>query len=300
MPQNTITFDTDRGPVIIELIPNNKFIDFWLPHFVKTQTNFTMKKEMVLWPNPFPRDARVPSLIQRIIDTISTINSADYLVPLPTLCNYSDLETLDLPAQQILNALHRHAVTATETRDRWVLDSGPQFAWVDWNNEHFNYHINVLNQGIHDLENYVQTPHKTKFKGIWPYIELKVDASLYDDVNVYHDSVDLPIPDELQSNLSLEKYNVWIKKDLLGKDYATAFFDHDDPTEFDVRPPPMISGGLHIFLNDGKHRLFDSPEFRSWLGADPGAQHGSYPIGNVISGIDHLLKATTVTFKSVD
>jgi hypothetical protein len=83
---------------------------------------------------------------------------------------------------------------------------------------------------------------------------------------------------------------VWIKKDLLGKDFITAFADHDDPAQFDIRPPPTISGGIAIDLDQGRDNLFDSPLFAAWLGQSPNDTHGSYPLGKVISGKENLLK----------
>jgi hypothetical protein len=137
---------------------------------------------------------------------------------------------------------------------------------------------------------YVETPNKKQFFGCSQSIEFIVnsDASQYADVDVYKDGVDLDIPAELNKHLAITGADVWIKKDILGKDLITAFGDHDDPTADDVIfPPKMISGGFMVELND-KENLFESNEFAQWFAKPIDPQDGNFPLGNVVFGKENI------------
>lgn len=295
MSQKYLNFESDLGPFQIKLIPNNSFVDFWLDHFLQAEKSYGVKPKHVCWPSFYKEKNLATQHIIRILETINKLNKAEYLVPLPFSCTFEELNSLDLTTQQILNKLHRCATVATEYRDRWLIDSPPQFDKIPWDNDHFSYHVNVLNQGIHALEDYVITPHRKKFRLAWQMVEIQIDSSKFSDVNIYDDDVDISIPEEMTTNLRLSGYDVWIKKDILGKDFITAFADHDDPNEFDIRPPPMISGGLIINATDGKDSIYQSPEFIEWLGRVPNANHGSYPLGDITIGKE--LFSTKLLFK---
>jgi hypothetical protein len=285
---NIINFDTDLGTVSIELL-DTKFVDFWYKHFVAMSTQYELQPKPRVWPYfKTPDDQQVTDIVDRIISTINKINQISYLRPLPEPIDKQQLLALDLGTQQILNRLHRYAVVGTEIRNRWEHSGNPIFDWVSFDDEQYMYLLNLLNQSIHALEEFVQTPHKVQFLKTIKGIELAFSASKYNDVDVYHDGADLEIPTHMQECLQLTGYDVWIKKDLLGKDFITAFADHDDPMQFDIRPPPMISGGILIDYNDGLDQLFSSNEFCHWLGFTPTNYHGSYPIGTVVSGKQYL------------
>jgi hypothetical protein len=285
---NTINFVTDLGAVSIELL-DTKFVDFWYKHFVAMSTQYELQPKPRAWPYFKAQDCQqVADIVDRIISTINKINQISYLQPLPETVDKQQLLALDLGTQQLLNRLHRYAVVGTEIRDRWEHHSNSLFDLVPFDDEQYMYLLNLLNQSIHALEEFVQTPHKLQFLKANKGIELCFSASKYNDVDVYQDGADLEIPAHMQECLQLTGYDVWIKKDLLGKDFITAFADHDDPLQFDIRPPPMVSGGIMIDYNNGLDDIFSSNEFRQWLGSAPTNYHGSYPLGKVISGKQHL------------
>jgi hypothetical protein len=117
-----------------------------------------------------------------------------------------------------------------------------------------------------------------------------VDASKYQDIDVYQNDVDCAIPNYMQKYLKMSGFDVWIKKDLLGKDFITAFIDHDDADNFDVRPPTIISGAFQIHLNQGWDKVISNPEFQQWILSAPNSHCGNYPLGNVILGKENLLR----------
>jgi hypothetical protein len=288
-----LNFKTNLGIVTIELV-NTKFVDFWFRHFQHMATHYNLRLRKADWPYYKELDSDAFTIIDKITEVIDKINTLEYLSPLPETVTRNQFTSFDLTTQQLLNRLHRYCVVGTECRNRWLYHDEPTFEWIQWDNDQYMYLLNLLNQNIHHLEEYVKAPNRVKFVRTISTQELIFSASRYTDVDVYADDADLEIPDSMQDQLRIGGYDVWIKKDILGKDFITAFADHDDPAEFDVRPPPMISGGLSIELNNGKDTLYRSEEFRTWLQQPLTDQHGSYPIGQVVAGKHHLLKATTV------
>lgn len=294
-----LNFKTEHGNFLIEML-DNEFVDQWLQHFLRV----TKKYHTSIRPNRWPwietqldsKKDQVNQAIDQVVVATQLIDSLDGIAPLPEKICREQLASLDLNTQHVLNRLHRYAVVATENRDRWVQDQPASFEWVPYDHAQFDYAVNLLNQNIHNLEMYVSTPHKKKFWGAWYSTEIVFDASKYTDVDIYHDDVDVAISDDMFPHLRLTGYDVWIKKDLLGKDFITAFADHDDPSKFDIRPPTIYSGGIHINQNTGKDTIYHSEEFVNWLGTTPTDFHGNYPLGRVIENKQHTVKAQQVEF----
>lgn len=299
MPKQ-LNFITDKGPVSIELLDTD-FAEFWLEHFLTVQQHYNLEPNAVTWP--CGTKSVDPNLtvahINKLIETVDKINQLEYLQPIPEPVTVELLAKLDLSTQQLLNRLHRYLVVATEFRNRWIVDSAPIFV-VPADDEEYMYLLNLANQTIHALEEHVRIPNRHRFHAALRFCEVSVAGSKYKDVNVYTDDVDKPIPDSMFPYLRFSGYDVWIKKDILGKDYITAFADHDDLTAFDVRPPPMISGGFIVdFDKTARQRLFNNKEFVEWVGA-PTDYHGSYPLGNVVKGKENFINCKEITFINVD
>lgn len=297
MPRH-LHFATNSGTVVVDLL-DNEFVDFWLEHFLNMHQRYTLDIRSVEWPYLRPRDHLIPDLIQRTVDIAEQINSLPDIQPLPETVLASTLMPLNLDTQRFLNRLHRYLVTATELRDRWHWAGPAEFAWRPYDDQQFQYLLNLLNQTIHALEEYVVTPHRQQFNRFITSREVSFSASRYQDVNIYHDDVDLSIPNHMQRHLCLHGHDVWIKKDILGKDFITAFADHDDPLAFDVRSPPMISGGLMFDINSSRTDLFHHPAFAAWLGYQPADTNGSYALGDIVSGREHLLQSPHIEFVNV-
>lgn len=297
-----LKFQTEHGNFEIELL-DNKFVEIWLQHFLQVAQKYHTTIRPNRWPwieqNLETRKHEVDQAIDQVVAATQLIDSLQDIAPLPEKISREHLADLDLSAQKVLNRLHRYAVVATQHRNRWIQQEPASFAWVPWENAEFDYAVNLLNQNIHNLERYVSTPHKRKFWAAWYSTEILFDASKYTDVDIYHDDVDVAITDDMFPHLRLTGYDVWIKKDLLGKDFITAFADHDDPAQFDVRPPTIFSGGIHINQNAGKDHIYHSQEFVDWLGTTPTDFHGNYPLGTVISNKQNTVNARNVEFVGI-
>ena len=284
-----LNFTTDLGPVKIQLL-ETEFVEFWVGHFNKVKSTYQFIPRKNLWPYYRSNKKEAEPIIDNLLSIIDKVTNCDFLRPLPELIKKEYLTSLDLSAQQYLNRLHRYAVAACNYRDSWIKNTRPMFDFVEYDNNEFMYLTNLLNQTIHALEMYVETPNKKQFFGCSQSMEFIVDsdASQYTDVNVYKDGVDLDIPVELNKHLGITGADVWIKKDILGKDLITAFSDHDDPSEDDVIfPPRMISGGFIVEFKN-KENLFHSNEFIQWFTKPIVPQDGNFPLGNVIFGKENI------------
>lgn len=293
--------ETNLGSAIIELLDND-FVYFWLDHFLKLQQNYKFTGHSVYWPycKMHGSHSEALAIIQKLVNTIENINQLEYLKPIPETDVEQQLTKLDVTSQQCLNRLHRYLVVATELRDRWITSSPPIFK-IPLDDTEFMYLLNLANQTIHALEEYIHTPNKISCNEQIKYNEFSVNGSKYTDVNIYEDDIDIEIPVSMQKHLQLSGFDVWIKKDILGKDFITAFADHDNPGEFDIRPPPMISGGFLVDIDkNNRQQFFNSPKFIEWLGTTPTNYHGSYALGNVIAGKQHILNCTDILSAKVD
>lgn len=291
-----LNLQTDCGTTSIRLL-DNEFVDFWLEHFQKVIKYYNIEIKICREPALIYNVSidEKEKLINNIISTIDKINSLDYLVPFPESFVKEQFLSLDLTSQLALNKLHRYCVVGDQFRNRWIYDNVPMFDYVGYDNTQYSYLLNLLNQSIHALEEYVSTPNKLKFRASIKNMYLMLaNSSKYSDVNIYADGIDLEIPYSMQKHMRLTGYDVWIKKDILGKDFITAFSDHEDPSSFDIQPPPMISGGIQLDMNFGRSRLFNSKCFKDWLGKDPDDSQGSYPLGNIVLGKEFLFKAKTI------
>jgi hypothetical protein len=284
-----LNLQTDHGTTSIKLL-DNPFVDFWLTHFQKVIKFYDV--EIIPGAQPSLNTCSLDlkeKLIDNIISSIDKINALNYVVPFPELFTRDQLSSLDLITQLTLNKLHRYCVVGDQCRNRWIYESEEQFNYVDYGNQEYSYLINLLNQNIHALELYVETPNKLKFQNSIENVHLfLINSSKYSDVNIYADGIDIEILDSMQEHMRLTGHDVWIRKDIVGKDFITAFSEHEDPNQFDIRPPPMISGSMLIDVNNGRSQLFNSQEFKDWLGKEPTDLHGSYPLGDIISGKEYL------------
>lgn len=293
-----INFQSELGPFSIQLL-DNLFVEQWLEHFLKMINRYEISGRPTGWPSIHNNTEVAVNCINDLLESINLANSLEYISPLPEIITKDQLTPLNLDTQQVLNRLHRYAVCAANTRNRWISNQEPTFEWVSYELEQFDYVVNLINQNIHKLEMHVRTPHKEKFNRVYKATEFILNASKYDNVTVYENDVDVMIDDNMFDYLRLSGYDVWIKKDLLGKDFITGFADHDDPNELDIRPPTMYSGAIQIDKNFGKNTIYESPEFISWLGQHPTDFHGNYPLGNVISNKQNTF-AKNIQFIGID
>ena len=81
-------------------------------------------------------------------------------------------------------------------------------------------------------------------------------------------------------------YNVYALKKILGKDYLTAYFEYDDPTQWDITNMMVIDGTFEIDYNNDYSNIFNSTGFQYWAkhyNLGDVSKFSNYQIGKVIN-----------------
>ena len=163
------------------------------------------------------------------------------------------------------------------------------------NKKLFLDHSANINTAVHNLEMYMISDHK-RMAATEPCSRFSL---YFDAYNVSADSQILAReaarsvqPSDAEFYSDSTEYDVWVGKDILGKDYMTAFLENDDPSEWDVTEILYYTGRIEIDLTPYTfvHRI-RSPEFATWL-ADHDVTYSprmaGLPLGNIIQGRDVL------------
>jgi len=91
-----------------------------------------------------------------------------------------------------------------------------------------------------------------------------------------------------------DDYDVWIAIDIIGKNYQEAFFDYEDPREWDVTQPLGHSAGFHVNLSDPPatlQSLIRGDDMQNWFkeyNLNYKTHMNNYPLGKVTEGKEHL------------
>jgi len=82
-----------------------------------------------------------------------------------------------------------------------------------------------------------------------------------------------------------QKFNVWVYKEICGKDIVQCFIDNDNPRNHDITPPTHIHGNIFIDLYNSRLKVINSDSFHKWLdlyGLSVMDSHGLIPLGKVV------------------
>ena len=284
----------------------NSFVTRWLDHF---QWMLATYPSCILF-HPFPGCLDVENLhpehqqdlesnIQLLVDSVARLN--DLGTNFPLAVDVSALRGGGEAGQQMLNGLHRCFTNSFRTLNSrrspysWSSDGHSTFTVADSDMKIFTDASANINTGVHNLEKYMINGHKRA-----AMINPCSRASFYFDA--YTASADSSILSrDAAQHIQVgdydffsddRSYDVWVGKDVLGKDYMTAFLENDDPREWDVTRLIYYTGRLEIDLTP--YTFADrlaSPEFLNWL-----AQHGmeyradmvGMPLGRVVQGRELL------------
>lgn len=274
MPKH-LQLSSPHGPIVIELL-DNPFVNLWSEHHEMMTQQYQTQISIAV-PGSIKRynSTEINHVIDNIIAAVDQLNSATDQSIFSTTVTKPQLLACDLSTQKILNQLHHRAVTCLESDIQW---------------REFDYLLNLVNQRIHALESYVTTPHKQQCEQSAAMAQFEFDLSKYQDVVVLDQGTFQTITEQDQQHLQMWGHDVWIKKDLLGKDFVQAYLDHDDPAQSDIHPQVVFTGGVCVDINNWRENFFKNPSFAAWLGKTPSDYHGSYPLGNVVSGKEYLQK----------
>jgi hypothetical protein len=237
--------------------------------------------------------------IQLLIDSVGILNS--FGTKFPISIDPEILRAGGEAGQQLLNQLHRCFTNSFRTLNM----NNPPGCWTSDGSCTFNVPADVLpkfldasaniNTGVHNLEKFMMSDNKRL-----SLKNLASRASLYFDAYTVSDSSSILertaaqhiLPEDEQYFSDDPEFDVWVGKDILGKDYMTAFLDNDDPREWDITHLLYYTGRIEIDISE--YRFIDrihSPEFSQWLsryGVDYDPRMAGIPLGKVVSGKEFI------------
>jgi hypothetical protein len=309
-----LIIETALGKVKIKLL-DNKFTQKYIP-FLKVMFD-TFEKEYRSGPALGYIRTIKPAVIveetKRLIESIDELNAMGYNFPYSV--KPDSFTKCDLEGQLLLNKLHRSFTTA----QRDYYNNPPKFLtlyFTLWNDkfdsnfvvqpediDRLLYLTEIINDAVHSIEHYIITPRKTNDFNQIPK-QLEIRALVINDIALEHkdkgryESLSGWFKNYTKEDYELfsdsDEYDVWVGRDILGKDFIHAFYDHDDPTCWDVTGQLGYSGKIAIDMSPlTKTNIIKSEKFKQWLdeyNIPYSTKMGGMPLGTVIEGKDLLQK----------
>lgn len=299
-----LTLSTAHGEIVLDLL-DNAFTKKWLDHWVWMHQHFTSRSLY----HPYPGYMDVSKLsaaqkqlmdadIQLLTDSVQVLR--DIGTGFPYDVDVTALRAGGESGQQVLNTMHR-AFTNSFRCDSfglpysWYSDNRDTFTVAPADKKLFLDHSANINTAVHNLEMYMISDHK-RAASTRPCSRFSL---YFDAYNVSADSQILAReaartiqPEDAEFYSDSTEYDVWVGKDILGKDYMTAFLENDDPAEWDVTEILYYTGRMEIDLTPYTFvNRIRSTEFLQWLAhhnvAYTPAMAG-IPLGNIIQGREIL------------
>jgi hypothetical protein len=301
-----LSLSTAHGEIVLDLL-DNPFTKKWLDHWVWMHQHFTSRSLY----HPYPGFMEVSRMspdqrksmnadIQMLTDSVQVLRDIGTGFPY-------DVDTVALQAggeagQQVLNVMHRAFTNSFRCESfglpySWYSDNRDTFAVSDQDRKLFLDNSANINTAVHNLEMYMVSDHK-RAASVTPCSRFSL---YFDAYNVSADSQILAReaakviqPEDAEFYNDSTEYDVWVGKDILGKDYMTGFLENDDPREWDVTEILYYTGRIEIDLTP--YTFVDrirSPEFAQWLARHNVAYHprmAGIPLGNIFQGRDILQK----------
>lgn len=233
---------------------------------------------------------------QKLQDIIDEINDMGCNFPYtvdPEIVKKNNLET-----QELVNKLHRAFTTADRcyaqnTQMKWSDKFQSNFEVPEGKMARFIELIDQINVIVHHgIELYCPTPRKPinmdtlawQYR-IWANCWIPGSTQLV-GVDTWAD-ID---PEDHQYFSDSKEFDVWVGKDILGKDHITAYYDHDDPSEWDITPIVGYSGKIAMDVSEiTRSDIVRSPDFQAWL-AEYNVPYSpamcGMPLGTIVEGRD--------------
>jgi hypothetical protein len=307
----SIDIITTVGITHIELL-DNPFVKKWTDHFCKMLDSYSIKYTVPPTPVYEIDPKSIPDTLQDIQNLKNEIYSINNLItdgakfPIdPERITINNIRDDHDEGQKILNEVHRYFTTAgrsmnesTFTRGSWSDNFPSEFTWdVSYESEFFQSHA-LINDHIHALDRYQATSRKKQaydkqVVNLNFSFDNKIGDCRFEEGAFHHiSSQDYEYADDN------EDLDVWVSNAILGKDYIEAWYDQDDPSQWDVTPINGHSGCFKINVYNRWHyhrseegrliqHLVKSNEFQNWLKEHNVEYHPSMcgmPLGKVTRG----------------
>ena len=286
-----------NNQIIIELLDND-FVQDYLVQFEKIKNNFAVTQYAQI-----PRDnyttwnqVEIIAFETRIKNAIYGLNAMNCKFPV----DVKDVVfTPGAQGRDLLNRLHRHFTTGNRSVSRnescktWLDRSNLTFELDTNNYSKFSQFVHDINDVVHLTEKYYVSDREINFGARNREYHILFDPScpLSDTNNNLYTQYFIDInPLHYQYFSRNTDFDVWLPSgQIQGKNWWCAYFDHDNPTHWDISLNIQYSGSFSI----GKRLQACDPALTAWLkshGIDPGPLHVGMPLGNIIDGHEFINK----------
>ena len=293
-----------QDKIVIELI-DNPWMDLFLnqlseiiklSHFVTRRDTYPTGDFGVSGMGPKSREQYNKDLnekTEKLKETINAINMIGMDFPIPSHEVDFENNTFEV-SRKLLNDIHRHFTTGhrTLTYDdeevfTWKFGSNITFELPENHTDKFKIlskFLHEINDLVHNIEPHLDNPRLSKLVNTDSvYNEYTVEFKIPVDQAQYFSKTITREDFKFFSN-DVKKYDVWLPLcQIQGKDYSRAYYDYDDPKEWDITHNIYYSGSFSI----GKRDWALDPDFLTFLeenGITPGPLQCGMPIGRVIQG----------------
>jgi len=290
-----INIETPNGLVRVQIL-NNDFTDQFIGMFAEMLNLFPIKYRRVSYGHcSLPDKNFIKSQAEKLITVIDELNQMG--TNFPYTVDIDLMLRADGSSQDLMNKLHRAFTTAHKCQY-----AGAPLHWNDRFPSDFTvkspedeqrmlYLTDQINSLVHWTEIYMKTDRKDyNYDNLIRQLEIRLDSYINDGTRMIKDWFKHIEPEHYQYYSDSNEFDVWVGKDILGKDYLVAYYEHDDPSEWDVDHVIGYSGKLAIdskFIR--RSDVVKSADYLAWLD-----QHGvkynnamcGMPVGTIIEGRD--------------
>jgi hypothetical protein len=301
-----INLDTQHGLIRIQLL-QNPFTDKYVAQLQKMHSVF--QTEIRSGPPLGLFRGMDPVFVQK--QTTTFINIIDELnamgLEYPYVVTPDSLLKQDADGQELLNKLHRSFTTAHKSNQKgertlfWNARSASNFIVTPEIIDRVLYLTEIINYTVHDTEFYMNTPRKTTDRSkVLNQIEVIANVTNdnpHSDLGPYNTLAGwfTSYTEEDYTYFSdSSEFDVWVGRDILGKDFIHAYYDCDDPTCWDVTGQLGYSGKIAMDVGPTvKSDIIKSDDFRAWLDqhrVEYSKKMGGMPVGTIIEGKELLKK----------
>jgi len=274
---------------------DHPFVNKWFEHWRYINSNYSL---MFAARYQFPVNVNIttPTLddVKEAIDCIrdaaiylnSITNTHMFPYDLDNLPSYEVFLKNDLEAQLHLNRFHRYFTTGVKTpHGKDLLDNGMIKNEMDAKN--WLNRIQEINQAVHKLDNSTRTPNlsNTTVLDTMAVIYSLHDKNMFLAEGTHHTITPEECLDVADDSTN---WDVWMRVDLLGKDYMTGFVNHDDPTEWDIQYLNTYTGNFQLYMDKTPVDFCKSEAFNDWL-HDYGMEYDARMCGIPLGKLDYII-----------
>ena len=315
---SSIDIITSPGTIHIELL-DNPFVKKWTEHFCNMQKAYDIDYRAFTHPvyNIIKTNQEILKDLENLRNIIIKLRDMDTNFPFdPWKIAYEKIFPDTDVGQHMLNEIHRYFTTAGRTlneyEDLGILNSGhwsddfdSKFTFDKENEEEVRHTHALVNDYVHELDQGLLTSRKdTDFKNQAVNLQFEFGSQKKDCRFDSGTWVSIAEEDYKYADDKLD-IDVWVGNDILGKDYIEAYYDHDDPTQWDVTPIDGHSGKFKINVasqwyekdstDSTLQQLVKSNNFQNWL-----KEHNvkytpemcGIPLGRITDGKELVIRDT--------